>query len=263
MYRLSTLFLLLLLAACAGTVTAGDCSADPARWARSAADGCLAMQAYGSEHAEVLVVVLHGDVSSGGPANYHRTLARRVAEILPEAAVVALVRPGYGDGEGRTSDGDLNDRRDHYTAANLALVAGAVATLRERTGARRVIAVGHSGGAATSASILALHPGTLDGAMLLACPCNLTQLRIGRRPWARSVSPHSVVAQVPLTSQVAAYTGTADSNTAPSLASDYVADLATRGVSAVFVAVPGATHNSILGDIWNTDFPQALLAMTR
>lgn len=264
--RRPALLLLPLLAACAaGPDAAGggaSCAADPAHWARSAG-GCLAMQSYGPARAEVLVVVLHGDVTAGGPAIYHRALARRVAATMPGTAVVALVRPGYADGEGRTSDGELNNRADHYTPANMALVAGAVTTLRERTGARRLIAVGHSGGAATAANVLALHPGTLDGAVLLACPCDLEAWRLGRTPWLRSVSPRRVAAQVPQTARVAAYTGSADTNTATTFMPGYVAALASRGVPARFTEVPDATHNGIVEAVWATDFPQALAAMAR
>ncbi|WP_426956214.1 alpha/beta hydrolase [Muricoccus radiodurans] len=263
--RRLALLLALLSTACAGGDTAGggaSCASDTAHWAR-AAGGCLAMQSYGPERAEVLFVVLHGDVSSGGPATYHRAFARRVAETVPGATAFALIRPGYDDGEGRTSAGELNNRSDHYTAANVALVAEAVAGLRQRTGARRVVAIGHSGGAAMAADILALHPGTFDGAVLLACPCNLAEWRTGRTPWLRSVSPHSVAARVPVTARVVAYTGSADTNTAPSQAAGYVAALAARGVPARFTAVPGATHNGVVEAVWSTDYPQALLAMTR
>lgn len=54
--------------------------------------------------------------------------------------------------------------------------------LRARAGARRVVAVGHSGGAATITDSLALHPGTIDAAVLLACARDLATMRSDRRP---------------------------------------------------------------------------------
>lgn len=122
--RHATLALLtiLLLPACADAEgQAATCGADPEHWARTA-QGCLAIQAYGPAQAEVLVGVLHGDVSTGGPARYHRPVARRISETLPGVAAVALVRPGYPDGEGRISDASAYGRSDHYTPENLSLI---------------------------------------------------------------------------------------------------------------------------------------------
>jgi pimeloyl-ACP methyl ester carboxylesterase len=199
--RFAALLALLLAAAPAAAQTVPGCAQDPSRWAGQPGR-CLAMTSHGAARGDLLVVVLHGDVSGGGPARYHRALADRIAQTLRGAAVFALVRPGYPDGDGRTSDGDLNNRFDHYTAANMAIVAEAVAALKARTGARRVVAVGHSGGAATAANILALHPGTLDGAALLACPCALTAWRVGRRPFAQSTDPYNVAGRVPAAARV-------------------------------------------------------------
>jgi pimeloyl-ACP methyl ester carboxylesterase len=233
------------------------CAQDTARWAGQPGR-CLAMTSHGAARGEVLVVVLHGDLSGGAPAQYHRALADRIARTLPGSAVFALVRPGYPDGEGRTSDGDLNARSDHYTAANMAIVAGAIAALKQRTGARRVVAVGHSGGAATTANILALHPGTVDAAALVACPCALTAWRIGRRPWSNSVDPYSGTGRGPTGTKVAAFTGARDDNTRSALASDYVGQLARRGLPARFTEVPGAGHNDVVEAMWNSGFGAAL-----
>ena len=59
---------------------------------------CLAAATYGASTAgasPALVVVLHGDVSSGGPADYHFWTARNLAG--PGVVSVALLRPGYSD----------------------------------------------------------------------------------------------------------------------------------------------------------------------
>jgi pimeloyl-ACP methyl ester carboxylesterase len=255
--RVAALLAFLLAAAPAAAQTPPGCAQDPSRWAGQPGR-CLAMTSHGAARGDLLVVVLHGDVSGGGPARYHRALADRIAQTLRGAAVFAIVRPGYPDGEGRTSDGDSNNRFDHYTAANMAIVAEAIAALKARTGARRVVAVGHSGGAATAANILALHPGTLDSAALLACPCALTAWRVGRRPFAQSTDPYNIAGRVPATARVIAFTGARDDNTTPALASDYVALLARRGIQARFVAVPGAGHNDVVEAVWDNGFTEAL-----
>lgn len=250
--------LLLVLPACAGDeLRATACTADPEHWVRTA-QGCLTIQAYGPPQSEVLIVVLHGDVSSGGPARYHRPVARRLAETLPGAAAVAVVRPGYPDEEGRISDGSAYGRSDHYTPENVAMVAQTIDSLRARAGARQVIGVGHSGGAATIADILALHPGTIDAAVLLACACDLAIMRVNRRPWIRSVDPIAVVDRVPTTAQVAAYTGTEDTVTIPALAQRYVDRLAARGIQARFTLVPFATHNGLVDAIWDAGVPATI-----
>lgn len=254
--------LLLLLAACNPEPprSTGGCPTDPAFVAAGRGKCLVIASAQGPERAALLVVVLHGDVSGGGPAVYHRALAQRIGTDLPAARVVALVRPGYADEAGRTSGGDLNARRDHYTAANVEIVAGAVATLRARTGATRVVGVGHSGGAATLANLAALHPGTLDAAALLACPCDIATWRAatGSAPWGRSTDPYRVADQVPAGFRAVAFTGTADDNTRLVLAERYVARLAGRGLAARAEPVPGATHNGVVEAAWAAGFGEAL-----
>jgi hypothetical protein len=63
------------------------------------------MRFFGVEQPKTMVVWLHSDVSSGGPANYHFPIADRLTKDLsPESiASIALVRPGYPDGEGNSS----------------------------------------------------------------------------------------------------------------------------------------------------------------
>ena len=265
MIRYATLALLsmLALASCAGAgQDTAACAADPAHWARTP-QGCLAIHTYGPPQAEVLVVVLHGDVSSGGPARYHLPIARRIAETLPGTATVALIRPGYPDGEGRISDGDAYARFDHYTPENIALVAQAIDRLRARAGARQVIAVGHSGGAATIADVLALHPGTINSAILLGCACDLATMRRNRRPWTGSIDPITVADRVPTTTRIAAYTGTADTVTIPDLSQNYVDRLTARGIQARFTRVPLATHNGLVDAIWTTDIPTIITEFAR
>ncbi|WP_426954728.1 hypothetical protein [Muricoccus radiodurans] len=211
-------------------------------WVRTAAGGCLAQRGFGPARSDVLVVVLHGD--GAGRVSYHRITARQVVERLPGVAAVALVRPGYQDGEGRPSDGDRATRGP----ANVALLAEGIAALRARTGARRVVAIGHSGGASAIVGLLERHPGTLDGAVLLACSCGGAARR---------------VAQVRGNPTVVAYTGANDTGSPPALAAAYVDALRARGISARFTAVPAAEHNTVVEAIWQTDLAGVLAGMLR
>jgi pimeloyl-ACP methyl ester carboxylesterase len=206
---------------------------------------CLAATTFGAEDAgaaPVLVVVVHGDISDGGAATYHVEFARTLARS--GVVVVALYRPGYADAAGRMSEGSTLGRQDNYTAANVAAIAGAIDGLKKYHRARRVIYVGHSGGAAIGGVLIGRRPGLIDGAVLASCPCDIARwLRErGRPPWRRSLSPDFLLARVPKTTEVVAITGAADDNTFPVLAHDYAAALARRGVPARFIGVAGAGH---------------------
>ncbi len=198
---------------------------------------------YGSG-VEALVVVLHGDVSKGGAADYHYSFAERVAQSDPGVTVAALLRPGYYDGAGRTSTGSNNDRRDHYTTTNNDLVVETIRGLKAATGAPKVIGVAHSGGAAQLGVIMGRYPGLVDMAILVSCPCDVPAWRSanGRSAWKRSESPQDFVAKISPTARVVAITGSKDKNTAPAWGIAYVRAAQKAGATAEFVEVPGAGH---------------------
>jgi pimeloyl-ACP methyl ester carboxylesterase len=200
----------------------------------------VAGDAHGAQ-PPVLFVALHGDLSSGGPADYQHRIASAVAG--PGIVGVGLIRPGYADSVGRSSDGAKGP--DTYTSRNIDAVADVIAALKARFGARRVVALGHSGGAAHVGVIIGRRPGLVDSAILVSCPCDISRWRMmrGARPWPNSLSPQDVVASVPATTRVIAITGDADANTVPALAQDYVAALRARGVAARVEIIPAAGHD--------------------
>jgi len=207
---------------------------------------CLAAATYGSESAgesPTLIVVLHGDTSGGGPADYHFEFARSVAR--PGVIAVALLRPGYSDRAGRSSEGQDLGRRDNYTAEYINAAGAAIEALKKEYRAKRVVLVGHSGGSAYTGVLLGSRPGIAGAAILVSCPCNIQRWREqrGGGAWSRSQSPSSFVAKIPVTTCLIAITGAGDDNTPPQLAQDYVAVLSGRGAKANFVSVPGAGHN--------------------
>ena len=248
---LRVLLAVLLVSLTASLARATPCASEDFETRVTGEEHCMVMRRYGDATApRVLVVWLHGDVSTGGPANYHFPLAERTAATLtPERVLaVALVRPGYPDGSGASSGVSLLEggRSDHYTLPNLAEVAGAVARLRAHYHAERVILVGHSGGAASSAIILGWKPGLADGAVLIACPCEKEAWRSRRNgAWPRSENPLRWTERVAHATRVRAITGTNDDNTFPVLAQQYVDALVARGLDAAFMPVAGAGHNSV------------------
>jgi len=206
---------------------------------------CQAVTTFGAEtagEAPALVVVVHGDISDGGRATYHIAFAKTLER--PGAVVVALTRPGYTDDRGRTSEGRTYGRQDNYTRDNIAAVGGAIAALRTHYRPRRVIYVGHSGGAAIGGVLIARTPRLIDVAVLVSCPCDIPRWLRERRKgaWPFSLSPSTYVARVPRDVSVVAIAGGADTNTFPAQAEGYVTRLQRRGIDAKLIAVEGAGH---------------------
>jgi pimeloyl-ACP methyl ester carboxylesterase len=59
---------------------------------------------------------------------------------------------------------------DNWNATNTDAIANAIGALKRRYHARKVVVVGHSGGAAIAANILGRHPELIDAALLVSCP---------------------------------------------------------------------------------------------
>lgn len=210
---------------------------------------CLLMRRYGSTTPTTLVVWLHGNVSTGGPANSHFRVAEQVAAELAADNVlsVALVRPGYPDGTGESSSGNDYGRADNWPTWVVAEIGTVIERLRERYRPEALILVGHSGGAAISAVLLGMQPQLADSAVLLGCPCDMAWWRARRPqpPWV-SEDPLKWVSRVARTTRVIALTGSGDATTEPGLAENYVKRLRARGVDAVFELVAGAGHIDLL-----------------
>jgi predicted esterase len=148
---------------------------------------------------------------------------------------------------------------ESYTPHNIDAISEALKTLKKHHSARKLIVVGHSGGANIGGVIIGRHPGLLDGAVLSACAANLQEWadRYGTARWtpARSLSPHTYAKYVPKTTKVIAITGDKDTNSWPSLARDYVRLLQKHGVQASFIDAKGCTHGSVLS---SADFNNAV-----
>lgn len=202
----------------------------------------LSGQVFG-DGSEATIVLLHGDVSRGGPADYMHAFARQVSARYPQATVVSLLRPGYSDGS-ITSTGSNHNRRDQYTAENNRLVAETLSNLKAANGAGRMIVLGHSGGAAQLGAVIGQRPGLVDGAVLVSCPCDVARWRSmrNRRAYTRSQSPSDYAASVSPSTRVIAVTGQNDDNTRPVLAQEYIASLKARGIDASYVGASGAGH---------------------
>ena len=91
-------------------------------------------------------------------------------------------------------------------------------TLKNNYNPEKVILVGHSGEAATTGIIIGKHPGLIDSAILISCPCNVHQWN---KSWTKSSSPHLWVKKIEKKTKVRVIVGEHDKNTYPSLSKQY------------------------------------------
>lgn len=239
---------LMLLFAAAGAAAA-PCEREDFETRVSGASECLIMQRHGTTAPETMIVWLHGNVSKGGPADSHfRIAAQAAADLAAERVLtVALIRPGYPDSTGAHSSGSDNGRSDNWQKSTIAEIGTVIERLRNRYRPRRVVIVGHSGGAAIAAVLMGMKPQLAHAALLVACPCDMVTWRLGRRgpPWA-SEDPLRWTDKVAASARIVALTGSRDETTQPMLAQTYVERLKARGIDAGFEMVPEAGHIDIL-----------------
>lgn len=151
----------------------------------------------------VLVLVLHGDSPFNNPS-YQYDIAKRIAEENDNVVAVGILRPGYKDDEGNRSEGKRGmTTGDNYTREVLAAINGHVSELKDKFNPSKVVLVGHSGGAAISANLLAEYPEAYAAALLIACPCDLQKwrahmkaLRPHAKIWDKDVSSLSPIDEV-------------------------------------------------------------------
>lgn len=207
------------------------------------------MRLYGSLEPITMVIWLHGNMTSGNPANYHFPIAQKAAADFAcyKVMSVALVRPGYPDGSGASSSGDDYGRGDNWPLENISEVGEAIARLRLKYKPKSIIIVGHSGGSAIAAVLLGLKPQLAEAAILVSCPCDLVAWRKNRGGhWFRSEDPMQWVDKINSTTKVIALTGTKDDTTSPELGKVYVERLKARGIDAIFLPIREVAHKDAL-----------------
>lgn len=252
--RCFSLFPALLLASCATTPPV-PIAAPP-----------LAGAVFGSvkpAKVETLVVVVHNDTDA---APSHAAFAERAATTIPNAAVVALMRPGYGNAGGVVSPGVRGaGNGDSYTADNVRLLGQSVAAYRQRYPRARTILVGDGGGAALVANLAGTRPALVDAMLLVGCPCTLPEWRAlmaktsPGKGFARpvdSLDPLQTVGGIATTTRTAILVGENDRITPPQIAGTYAEALALRGIAIDFRRLPGRSH-AVLND------PETLQALAR
>lgn len=208
-----------------------------------------------SQEASTLVVILHGDAPFAKP-DYQDRFAASVARTYPSVVASAILRPGYTDPAGHTSEGVRGETTgDNYNAGNTDALAAAIIALRSQLSADRVVLVGHSGGAALAANILGRHPSLATAALLVSCPCDVTAWR--RHMFARTkfagfqtpvptVSPIDLVDSLPPAVKIVMLVGAQDDVTPPALTEAYAAKARARGLAVQVEALSGEGHEILL-----------------
>ncbi len=190
---------------------------------------------------KTLVVILHGD---GGPGRYD-TMAANLAKSVPSATVVALNRPGYGNGKYRSPGIGGGSVADLYTKRNNDALASTLLAMKASLKPRKVIVIGHSGGAGQMGSVIGRFPGIADTVLLVSCPCDVPKWRISRRgknSWTRSQSPHQFIQGIASKTNVIVVIGDKDGNTRPRFSEQYTAAAKAAGKKVSLVVIPNGTH---------------------
>ena len=240
-------------------------ASDPGRteWVNIPA-GRLKLRVYRSEQLSthpLLIFVLHGDIAQPPPA-YQYDFARSVTAQVQDVIAAGVLRPGYSDPSGDKSSGVLgNWAGDNYTAEVVDAIVRAVEQLRTASGARAVILVGHSGGAAIAADMIGRYPRLAQGVLLVSCPCDVPAWRAymkDKRPpqqaeiWegpVASLSPVTLAAEVARTTRVRLVVGSADDVAPPRFSQEYAQALARHGVDVELKIEAGLEHNILLAPV--------------
>jgi pimeloyl-ACP methyl ester carboxylesterase len=203
-----------------------------------------------------LVIVLHGDAPGRKPS-YQYLFASKLAQGIPGSRIVALLRPGYADPFGGRSDGNRGSfsAGENYTPGVVEDLAAAIGEMKTLWGAQRVILIGHSGGAALTADIAALHPGLVQTAILVSCPCDVPAFRhhMAKSQWdppwlfpVVALSPLATLQQMDAFTSVVAISGDEDPIALPQYSKSYISAANLRGLNASMISIPRQGHEILL-----------------
>ena len=117
--------------------------------------------------------------------------------------------------------------------------------------------MGHSGGAAISADLLAWDKGLAKAALLLSCPCDVPAWRKHMKTlhpfpqWddpVTSVSPMDVVDKINPKARISLIVGEKDTTAPPEFTQEYASALRKHGIEPKVTVLPGRDHNLVVFD---------------
>ena len=180
----------------------------------------------------------------------HCVAIRKFEHVSLDGSARVLVVFVPGDNRSRVA---LLD--DHGTAFNLSqhLKASTIAMLRTLNPGKKILLIGHSGGAAMAALLASRFSASADAYLLAACPCDVPQWRQWRNAsagktvsWTHSLSPQDEVQNIRADARIALVVGNRDDDTLAKFSEAYVTRLQRRGVKTRLTYAVGATHVSVL-----------------
>lgn len=207
-----------------------------------------------SADVRTLIVVLHGDAAPN-----HYRFAKAAAGAIPDAAAIAILRPGYADESGRKSPGDSGAAGDNYTPDRIAAVGDAIEALHARYPRAQTIVVGDAGGAAVAANLAGVRPSLISGMVLVGCPCTLSEWRQQMQAspaTTASLDPLKTAGGIQPGLRAAVLVGADDKITPVAFSRAYAEALTLRGVATDYRILPGRGHELL-------DDPEVLAATQR
>ena len=224
--------------------------------------GCVGLYAVDKPNKDKkkLVIILHGDWEKGIVGNKYYNFAHRISNNDTNTFLIA--RPGYSTQSGNKSDGGDKrgpDKGDNYQfKRDVKPVGIAIKNLKKHLKPKKIILIGHSGGAATTGIILGKFPGLIDDAVLVSCPCDIHPWRKhrakqrnnkyeGRNIWKKSDSPHKNVKEIDKKTKVYVVVGKNDDNTLPKFSKAYHIQLINEKISSKLLIVD-AEHYKIMSN---------------
>ena len=228
-----------------------------------AGNSCTKIRTYRSADVSdkpILVVALHGDSPFNNPGYQYR-FAKLVANKNSNVISVGMLRPGYTDPLGRTSDGVKGDAiGDNYDKKRVNKVAQAITELKNLYSPSKVILAGHSGGAAITANLISLFPLLIDHAFIVSCPCDVNAWREGmfsltKKPIFRgdieTLSPIDLVEHLSKKTIISIFVGKDDKVARPILSEKYKTAATKEGLKVRLEVIDGQHDIFLSPDIIN------------
>ncbi|MCG8684668.1 MAG: hypothetical protein MI892_07330 [Desulfobacterales bacterium] len=225
--------------------------------------GCTKIRTYKSvdvADAPILVVALHGDAPFNNPGYQYR-FAKSVADRNSNVIGVGMLRPGYTDPLGRSSDGVRGDAvGDNYDETRVKQLARAIQALKKMYAPSKVVLAGHSGGAAITANIISLFPLLVDHAFLVSCPCDVNAWRENMLTLTdksifsgniNALSPIDLIGRVSGKTTISLLAGKNDRVAPPVLSETYKKAAEKRGLNVTLALAEGQHDIFLSPDILN------------
>lgn len=213
---------------------------------------CLLMRVFDpvGANARVLIVYLHGDSGGSVTLPADSGTAFNLSQQL-KIKTIALQRPGYRSELG-LSDGYTSTQDGDYAVEHLDILAAALGRLRVLNSGKKILLVGHAGGAAMAALLASRFSASADAYLLAACPCDLVKWQKWRNFSAGgaiggkgSLSPQAEVENIKATTRIGLVVGNKDDNILPIFSQAYAVSLQAQGVKTRLTYAVGATHVSV------------------